>query len=467
MVGGGVSGLTAAYRLRCELGSAADIVVCEAGDSLGGKIRTATLAGRPFDVGAEAFLARRPEAMELAAELGLGAELVHPTGARSRIRAGGRLAGLPARTMMGIPAESDAADDVLSARGGRVAAAESDLPPVRLDDEDVSLGGLLRARFGDELVERLVDPLLGGVYAGGSDGLGLRATMPGLAAALADGAGSVTAAAAGLLPDEPSTAPVFATFSTGLATLIGELARRSGAEIRTGTTVRTLTSRSDSGWRLTVGAAAPEHAPAEAELDADAVVLATPAPAAARLLGAACPAAAEAYGEIELASMGVVSLALPSGTPLPAASGTLIGAGERRGDGSPFAAKAFTFSARKWAHHDIAGTPVAVRGSVGRFGEPGALRATDDELVRLVREDLAELTGVTAEPVEALVTRWGGGLPQYGVGHLRRVARIEEAVAGIPALEVAGASLHGVGIPACIGTADAAAHRLAGAFATR
>lgn len=464
VIGGGVSGLTAAYRLRRELGEHVRITVCEQTDSLGGKIRTRNLAGAAFDVGAEAFLARRPEALELAGELGLGDELTHPTGARSRIRAGGRLHGLPQRTVMGVPAEPDAAAGLLSKQGRRVAAGEESLPALRLADADIGLGALLRERFGDELVDRLVDPLLGGVYAGGADGLGLRATMPALAAALDAGAGSVTAAAATLLPARPSAAPVFGTLRGGLGELIRRLAELSAAEIRTATTVRELRRSGDGAWQLTLGAAAPEHAPAEAELEADAVVLAVPAPAAARLLTGASPCAAEAFGEIELASMGVVSLALPTGAGLPEASGVLIGAGERRADGSRFAAKAFTFSSNKWAHHDSGGA-VLVRGSVGRFGDPGALRGTDAELIRQVRTDLAELTGVTAEPVETQVTRWGGGLPQYGVGHTERVARIERAVAKLPTLEVAGASLHGVGIPACIGTADAAARRLAGVLA--
>ena len=125
----------------------------------------------------------------------------------------------------------------------------------------------------------------------------------------------------------------------------------------------------------------------------------------------------------------------------------------------PYAAKAFTFSSRKWAHYGTG--PVLVRGSVGRFGELGALQADDVELVRVVRDDLARLTGVTAAPVETLVTRWGGGLPQYGTGHLERVERIEKAVAEVPGLAVAGATLHGVGLPACVATAEAAAHRIA------
>jgi oxygen-dependent protoporphyrinogen oxidase len=456
VVGGGISGLSAAYRLRRLLGEDARITVFEATESLGGKLHTAELAGRPFDVGAEAFLARRPEATALATEIGLGTEVVHPTGARATVRVGGRAHGLPGGTVMGVPGSADAVAGILSAEGLRAVAAEPALPPVTLPVGDVSLGSLLRYRFGDELVDRLVDPLLGGVYAGGADGLGLRATMPALAAALAGGAGSLTRAAASLLPSSPSTAPVFGTLRGGAVTLVHRLVTLAGAEVRAGTPVCSL-RRHGTGWRLELGAAAPDESP----VHADAVLLAVPAPAARRLLGDVAPDAAAAFGQVRLASMAVVALALPVGTEVPDASGVLIGAGEHADDGRPLSAKAFTFSSRKWAHLGGQGEPVLVRGSVGRFGDPGALHTDDDELVRLVRADLAALTGVTATPVDTLVTRWGGGLPQYGIGHLDLVSRIEGAVERVPGLAVAGATLRGVGIPACIATADAAARRLA------
>ncbi|MFD9889113.1 protoporphyrinogen oxidase [Amycolatopsis sp. NPDC059027] len=460
VVGGGISGLTAAYRLRTLLGEAAAITVFETSPVPGGKLRTAEVAGQRYDVGAEAFLARRPEMTALAREIGLGELITHPTKARAKIHAGGAVLGLPPGTVMGVPASADAVADVLSPEGRRAVEAETTLPPVSLPGADVPLGPLLRERFGDELVDRLVDPLLGGVYAGGADGLGLRATMPGLASAVASGAGSLTAAAATLLPRTPGTAPVFGTLVGGLGTLLDRLAELSGAGIRTGAPVRAL-SRTATGWRLELGAAAAVHAPSDTPVDVDAVVLAVPAPSARRLLADVVPAAATAFGEVELASMAVVALALPPGTVLPEASGVLIGAGERDTSGVPYAVKAFTFSSRKWAHLAPEGGPVLVRGSVGRFGEPGALHADDDELVRVVREDLARLSGVTASPIDTLVTRWGGGLPQYGAGHLDRVERIERAVADVPGLAVAGATLHGVGLPACVATADAAAKRVA------
>lgn len=462
IVGGGVSGLTAAYRLRQALGDDAELIVFDAADRPGGKLRTESLAGTDVDVGAEAFLVRRPEAVALAEELGLGDQVVHPTSMRSRVRAGGRTAPLPAGTLMGIPASAEQVAGVLSEDGVAAVAAEPDLPPPTLPGHDVSLGALLRERFGDELVDRLVDPLLAGVYGGGADSLGLRAVLPALAERIDAGTASLTEAVAGLLPptSTSSPAPVFGTLPGGLGTLIDALRDGARAEIVSGAMVRE-SRRTETGWRLS--ATTDSADPDTRTDDCDAVLLAVPAPAARKLLASAGDEnAATDLADVELASMAVVALALPSGTALPEASGILIGVGETWDDGTPFTAKAFTLSSRKWAHLDSDhGGPVLLRGSVGRFGEQDALRATDDELIRRVRADLAELTGITAEPVAATVRRWGGGLPQYGVGHPERVARIERRVAALGRIALAGATWHGVGIPACVATASAAAHELA------
>jgi oxygen-dependent protoporphyrinogen oxidase len=447
VVGGGVAGLTAAHRLRA-LG--AEVTVFEQAGRLGGKLRTVDIAGTRLDVGAEAWLNRRPEAAALAAELGLATG--HPTAARSTVHAGGSTRLLPGGTMLGLPADPATVADLLTADGLRRVEAEAALAPLRLGGgTDTALGPLLRARFGDELTDRLVDPLLGGVYAGRVDRLGLRATMPSVAAALDAGATSLTAAVRAVV--RPSTGePVFATPAAGMGALVDALA--AGGEVRTGTVVRSLT-RTAGGWRLALGAASPERA--LPEVTADAVVLAVPAPSARKLLADVVPAASAAYAEVELASMAVVALALPEGTELPGTSGVLVGAGERRADGRPFAVKAFTYSTTKWGR----GGPVLLRGSVGKLGEAGALRLTDPELIKAVRSDLTDLAGVTAEPLDAVVQRWGGGLPQYGVGHADLVAGIEAAVATVPGLAVAGATLHGVGVPACVGTGEAAARRVA------
>lgn len=195
VVGGGVSGLACAHRLRALLGPAAEIVVLEQRDRLGGVLRTVDLAGTPFDVGAEAFLVRRPEVPALLTEIGLADALTHPAAATATIRAGGRTVGLPRGTLMGVPGRDADLGGVLSDAGRAAVAAEPTTPLDWDPGTDAALGALLRRRFGPEVVDRIADPLLGGVYAGRVDRLGLRATVPALAAALDAGAGSLTEAA--------------------------------------------------------------------------------------------------------------------------------------------------------------------------------------------------------------------------------------------------------------------------------
>jgi oxygen-dependent protoporphyrinogen oxidase len=247
----------------------------------------------------------------------------------------------------------------------------------------------------------------------------------------------------------PAPLPVFGALRGGYAVLVDALA--TGVDVRLSTTVRALNRLAD-GWRLVLG-------PDQGVLDVDAVVLAVPAPAVARLLAEVVPTAAIAAGEIDLASSVVVALAYreSDATRLPATSGVLVAAGE------PVSIKAATHSSRKWPHLTASATDglVRLRASLGRFGEEATLQVDDAELVARARADLATLAGITAAPVAVHVQRWGGGLPQYGVGHVDRVRAIDDAVAGVPGLAVAGAALHGVGVPACVGTARAAAERVA------
>ncbi|WP_232662109.1 protoporphyrinogen oxidase [Pseudonocardia sp. TRM90224] len=480
VVGAGISGLAAAHRFRTLLGPDAEIVVLEQRDRVGGVLRTVELAGMPFDVGAEAFLARRPEVPALLRELGLDTLQTHPTGAAASVRAGGRTGPLPPGTLLGVPTSAARLDGLLSTAGMAAVAAEPGLPLSWEPGSDVALGGLLRARFGDELPDRLADPLLGGVYAGRVDALGLRATIPALAAALDGGATSLTAAAdtasrgtparesgspsARVGPDTrasrgeevaPGTSgtPVFGAVRGGYRVLLDALREAAAADVRLGTTAREL-HRTSSGWQLVLG---PTTSPEL--LDVDAVVLAVPAPAAAKLLAGVAPGAAAAAGEVELASSVVVGLAYRAADAalLPPTSGLLIATGE------PLAAKAFTHSSNKWAHLGADGT-VRLRASLGRFGEAASLQVDDAELVARVRKDLAALAGITAEPVDVHVQRWGGGLPQYGVHHLDRMRAVEDGLPG--GLAVVGAALHGVGVPACVATARGAAERLAVSLTT-
>jgi oxygen-dependent protoporphyrinogen oxidase len=443
VVGGGIAGLSAAWQLA-QLGYSVELL--EAADSVGGKLRVESLAGVQIDVGAEAMLARRREGVGLIAELGLADRMIAPLTTSARLRVGGALRALPAGTMLGIPTDLDAlrSSGVLTEHAfGRV-AAEPELPALEPLTEDVAVGRLVRERLGNEVADRLVEPLLGGVYAGRADELSLSATMPALAAALSSG-GSLIEAARSVVDrgtHDVTAGPVFASLTGGLGGLASELASSGRFTVRTGVTVRAI-SRTLDGFALHCGAV-----PTAEQVLADAVVVAVPPAKAARLLSDLAPSAAAELAGIESASVGIVSFAFRD-VALPAGSGLLVGVREG------LAVKGVTVSSQKWPLANTDGL-IMLRASVGRAGESQILQREDADLIRLVRRELGELIGVSAEPVDSRVTRWGGGLPQYAVGHLERVARIRQAVDRVPGLAVCGAAYDGVGIPACIGSAQAA-----------
>jgi oxygen-dependent protoporphyrinogen oxidase len=442
VVGGGIAGLAAAHRIRRDAPPGTRITVIERSGTIGGKLRTAQAGGIAVETAAEAFLVRRPEAVSLARELGL--DLVHPRTLQASVAVGGRLRPLPAGTLMGIPRTPDGLAAVLSPESVARAAAEPDVPggPVI---EDVSIGDYARQRLGAELVRTLVDPLLGGVYAGRAGGLSLHATVPALAGPLREHPSLVRAVRT---TPRGGEGPVFATVRGGLSRFAEALAAASDANVRTGLPVREL-ERTAAGWRLVLG-----PVPAPQTIDVDAVVLAVPAAPAARLLAGVSAATAAELAAIEYASVALVTLVLPP-TALPDGSGALIPAV------SGLVTKAVTFSSQKW---DLPGGHTVIRASTGRYGDERVLQRDDAELAGLVRAELARLLGPLPDPVDTRVDRWGGALPQYAVGHLGRVRRARSALAGQPSLALAGAAYDGVGIPACIASGQAAADRITAAL---
>jgi oxygen-dependent protoporphyrinogen oxidase len=429
VVGGGVSGLAAAHRLRERGGDAVEIVLLEQSGRLGGKIRTGELAGRWVETGAETFLVRENGAdsavLELARTVGLGERLTHPAPVPAAIAVGGALRPVPAGTLLGIPAQPAGGGGDRDVDSGR---------PLLAPGEDVGVGLLVRQRYGDDVVDRLVDPMLGGVYAGRADQLSLATTVPGLfATAQREHTLSGAVKAAMAAAPRPTGQPVFASVHGGLSTLVDAVAAAGHPIVRCNTTVREL-RRTAGAWTLIVGSTRDAE-----QMPADAVVLAVPAAPAARLL--------EIEPIVDYASMALVTFALPPGTALPDLSGFLVPATEG------FAVKAATFFSTKWGWGD---GPVLVRASIGRYGEEEILQRDDDSLIALAGKELAELTGVAwPEPVACGVRRWGGGLPQYAVGHLDRVAAVR---AGLPpTLAVCGAAYDGVGIAACVRSGQAAA----------
>jgi protoporphyrinogen/coproporphyrinogen III oxidase len=463
VIGGGITGLAAAFYLKDE---PVRVTVLEGAGRLGGKLAASDVAGVAMDEGAEALLARRPEGIELITAVGLGDDLIPAGVTSSAIYTGGAMRPLPRRQFMGVPADLDelAATGVISPAGIARARAEEVPPPVI---GDVSVSRYIGSRLGPEIVDRLVDPLLGGVYAGRSEDLSFSATLAPLAAA-ARSHHALTEAVTSLLPPPPppagtgastgavKPAPVFVTLTAGLGALPAAVAKASGADVRTSAMVREL-NRTKTGWRLTVGSAAdPEY------LDADAVIIAVPAAPAARLLREAAAAASAQLAGIPYASMAIITLAFRA-TDFPAQqrSGYLVPAVDGR------AVKAATFSTVKWPHLARQAPVHVVRCSIGRSGDVAALQHDDQELAALAAAELAAAAGLTKPPVAQRVTRWGGGLPQYNVGHLDRVARVRAAVAQQPGLAIAGAAFDGLGIPACIATAKSAAAQVTAYLATR
>lgn len=460
VVGGGISGLAAAYALATGP-NPPRITVLEGSPRLGGKLAGDVLEGVPVDLGAESVLARRPEAVELIKAVGLGEEIVHPATTSAGLWVGDRIRAIPP-TVMGVPVDPAETVDVLGEEAAARVARERELSAPALT-EDVAIGRYVAERMGPAVTSKLIDPLLGGVYAGRAEEISLAAAVPELYAKLKT-APSLLAATAEMRATSQRRAsdgsPVFAGIRGGINRLIqaleADLTAR-GVEIRRSTTVRRITRTADTG---TVGGhfvLETGPVPAPQLIHADAVILATPATPAARMLADLVPTASTELAAIDYASMAIVTLAVRK-TDWPAGatgSGFLVPSDEGR------TIKAATYSHAKWQWSSEAGGELAVlRTSVGRLGEEYVLQRSDEELTALAIADLRTAIGLDAPVAGSLVTRWGGALPQYAVGHLGRVDRVEAAVADEAGLAVCGAAYRGVGIAACVASGAQAATRV-------
>ncbi|MBY0442042.1 MAG: protoporphyrinogen oxidase [Mycobacteriaceae bacterium] len=445
VVGGGISGLTTAYRLRAAVGEQARIVLFDPAERLGGLLCTEQIGGQPMDVGAEAFLVRRPEVPALLTELGLTDRQLSTTGVRPVIYSQAQSHRLPSGTVIGIPSTATSmaglVDDATVAR----IAGEPSRQLTWQCGSDPAVAELVADRFGEQVVARSVDPLLCGVYAGSAAGIGVRSAAPGVAAALDRGAVCLTDAVRQALPSV-TDAPIFGALDGGYRVLVDELVRRGRPQwVQAGVAhIR----RGRHGWTLRDDAGADWHA--------DTVVLAVPASRLTPLLADIAPAAATAANRIASSSAAVVALALPGATPFPRCSGVLVASGER------LRVKAITLSSQKWG---LRGDVGLLRLSFGRFddaAENPALSATDQQLITWALADLATVFGVEVEPIDVCVRRWLELMPQYGPGHADVVAQLH---AGLPSsLAVAGNYLEGIGVPACIASAGRAVARVLGAL---
>lgn len=452
VIGGGIAGLTVAYRLlrAPQNGRAVDVLVLEAESRPGGKLRTVRLGDIQLEEGADSFVVRKPAAVELCRELGLAEDLVTPAARGASVLTRGRLVPFPRRSAFGIPADPE---ELLRWPGLRPSArlrATADLVlPVRRGEGDESVGGLVTRRMGRAVTDVLVGPLLAGIHAGEPDSLSVQATFPELRAWERRHGSLIRAARASLRSEgekeREDRPPLFATVWSGLSTVVDTLQRALGpARVRLKTSVTGL-RRSAHGYDIET---------AEEVHRGDAVVLAIPAFEAARLLSRMTPAASRELEAIPYVSTGVVSLVYPEGTAplLPNETGFVVPT-------STGVVAACTYLSRKWPREGY-GDRAVLRCFVGRAGQQQPLELGDAELVLAVRREVEPALGLQVPPAKVRVTRWQRAMPQYEVGHLERVSRIEEAVSNAPGIFLTGSAYGGVGIAACVESASHVAKKV-------
>jgi protoporphyrinogen/coproporphyrinogen III oxidase len=434
VVGAGITGLTAAYRLLAHDGERPEVVVLEAEDRLGGKIASARVGGVELEAGPDSLLGRKPWGVELCRELGLGGDLVASAPVPTHIWTDAGLLRFPSGPF-GITTDPwELWRWPGMSRRGKVRAAADLVLRGRRETSDESLGTLLRRRIGDEATETLVAPLLGGLFAGDVDRMSVAATFPELAVwERRHGSLFRGARAAAHTPTSGARAPMFLRLRGGLKRLTDALAERVGRErIRTSTPV-TAIRHADGGY---VVEASRER------LGADAVVVASPAFATADLVEASAPEVAAELRAIRYVSTSVVLMVYADRTAaaVPESSGFVVPRGK-------LAMTACTIVSRKWPDPSF-GRRAVVRCFVGAEGSEELVDEPDEDIVDGVGRQVARLLGVPERPEHAAVVRWRRAMPQYDVGHVERVDRIE---AGLPeGLVVAGQAYRGAGIPDCV-----------------
>jgi oxygen-dependent protoporphyrinogen oxidase len=468
VVGAGISGLSAAWELSGASSGPDEnvprIEVIEAAQHVGGALVTTQFAGRTIDLGADGFLARRPEVVELARELGLEHELepIDASGAWIYLR--GALDELPAGLVLGVPTSARALDDVkgLSASARRHLRRDAWFPKRLHVGDDASIGEIVRAKFGREVSYQFIEPMIGGIQAGRIDELSARSVFPALLEAAKSG-GSLMKALRPRSPSNPPptreqemVTPMFSTLRNGVGSLATEVAQQlkaRGVVIRTGVSVSAM-RRTPSGtypWEVDT---------ADTTTAANAVVMATPANVTGRLLGA-YDAALRALEDIPFASAAMVTFSVAQDhiTLPPRGTGVLVPLGTTwSGDGSMMVT-AITLLDRKWPHLRESGR-VLLRAHVGRSDDVRSTTLSDSDLIERVTDELCVILGHFSPTGDALVQRWPSSLPQYLVGHERLVENARRAASDLR-IALAGMAYDGVGIPASVSSGRRAAREIA------
>ena len=442
VVGGGITGLVAA--LAVAESSGLSIALLEAEPALGGKIRTERVGAVDVEAGADSFLTRASEGLNLARRLGLGDDLVAPDIFGALVAYGEGSARLPEESVYGIPGSiRSVLGSPALAPAARLRVLSEMFTPRKLGGPDVSVGGFVSRRFGRQALDRLVDPLLAGTRAGDVNDMSLAAALPQIDALARRHRSLLLGIRSERRKGSLETGtPPFLKIRSGMSRLIEELRKRlvQRVDVRVGHPVARL--RQSKRGVLLEG---------REDVDARAVILAAPAYAAGSAVGSLDEDAGDLLGRIRYASVASVALVYSPGSVAspPGVSGVLVSRGAAR------TVSAITYYSRKWPQADSAAA--VLRCFVGRAGRHPALDLPDAELVSKVTRDVHSLCDVTSDPVTANVVRWERSLPQYSVGHLDRLRVIESKLRERGPIFLAGAGYRGSGIPDCIKQGETAA----------
>ncbi len=447
IVGGGITGLAAAYRLQ-QSAPEIDITIIEESKRLGGKIGTEQVDGFVIDAGPDCFLSRKPRGIGLCEELGIARQLIgrDPNYARTFVLRHGRLHPLPEGLTGMIPTNLEALthSSLLSTAAIQRIAQEPNLPPLP-EDGDESVAHFVARRLGREAFENLIEPLMGGIYAGQADQLSLAATFPQLRQ-LELKYGSLLNGLTGRQSDgSEADYPPFVSFPEGMQTLVDAIAAQlDGVEILLNTAVSKI-SPGENGYQLPLTGQSPIS-----NLQSQAVILTTPAFVSSKILTDLDAALAATLAEIPYASTALVNFAFQEAqVPALDGYGYVIPRVERR------EALACTWTSRKWPGRAPAGK-FLLRVYIGRYGEPDVTAFDDGRLLAIAQKEIKDTLNITTKPLRQKVVRYPQAMPQYNLGHLQRAAAIESRLGAHPGLFMAGAAFHGVGIPDCIASGETA-----------
>lgn len=463
IIGGGISGLAAAHHVR-ELDPELDVLLLEAGKRLGGVIQTAKRAGFLIESAADNFITSAPAAVDLCHRLGVGDSLIptNAAGRRALVLCKGSLKPIPAGFLVMAPSRlwPLMTTPILSTFGKARAGYEWFIPR-KASDEDESLQSFVCRRFGREMFERLVQPLVGGIYTADPERLSVAATMPRFLQMEREHGSLIRA----MLRQRRSQTKQhessggaryhqFVTLRGGMSSLIDALAKQLPAgSVRLRSPVCSIV-RDRANWAVRIARGRNSW------VDADGVIVAAPASRASEMLATVDSRMANELRRIEYASCAVVSLAYRReqiGHPL--AFGFVVPEVENR------YILSCSFSSIKYEGRAPEGA-VLMRVFIGGASQAGLLRLPQDQLIELAEIELSKMLDIKGEPILRRVTRQSHAMPQYHVGHCDRVAQVEQRLERFPTLALAGSAFHGVGVPGCIQSGEAAAHRVVSALAS-